>query len=192
MAVNKVVYGGQTLIDLTADTVDESKLLTGYTAHDKSGVRITGTCDFDVNSQDATAGVAEVLGGKTFYARGEKHTGTMPNNGAVNGSISDKDQEYTVPLGFHDGSGKIGISAQERAKLIPSNIRQGISVLGVEGAMSGSEDVKAQAKTATPTTSQQVISPDAGYNYLSQVTILAIPYVESENSAGGITVTIGG
>lgn len=192
MAVNKVVYGGQTLIDLTADTVEESKLLMGYTAHDKSGVRITGTCDFDVNSQDATAGVAEVLNGKTFYARGEKMTGTMPNNGAVNGSISDKEQTYTVPLGFHDGSGAVGIAAEERAKLIPANIRQGITVLGVEGEMSGSEDVKAQAKTATPATSQQVITPDEGYNYLSQVTILAIPYVESENTAGGITVTIGG
>lgn len=119
-------------------------------------------------------------------------TGTMPNNGAVNGSISDKEQTYTVPLGFHDGSGAVGIAAEERAKLIPANIRQGITVLGVEGEMSGSEDVKAQAKTATPATSQQVITPDEGYNYLSQVTILAIPYVESENTAGGITVTIGG
>lgn len=192
MAVNKVVYGGQTLIDLTADTVDESKLLAGYTAHDKSGVRITGTCDFDVNSQDATAGVAEVLHGKTFYARGEKHTGAMPNNGAVNGTISDKDQEYTVPLGFHDGSGKVGIAAQERAKLIPSNIRQGISILGVEGAMSGSEDVKAQSKTVTPATTQKIVMPDEGYNYLSQVTVEAISYVETPNSAGGITVTIGG
>lgn len=40
---NKVVYGNQTLIDLTSDTVSADKLLSGYTAHDKSGASITGT-----------------------------------------------------------------------------------------------------------------------------------------------------
>lgn len=52
--VNKVVYGGTILIDLTGDTVTADKVLTGYTAHDKSGATITGTCNYDVNSEDAT------------------------------------------------------------------------------------------------------------------------------------------
>lgn len=43
MAVNKVEYGGSTLIDLTSDTVTADKVLTGYTAHDKSGASIVGT-----------------------------------------------------------------------------------------------------------------------------------------------------
>lgn len=42
MAVNKVVYGKNTLLDLTADTIVASALLSGYTAHDKSGAAITG------------------------------------------------------------------------------------------------------------------------------------------------------
>ncbi len=42
MAVNKVVYGTTVLVDLTADTVNANSLLTGYTAHDKSGVEIHG------------------------------------------------------------------------------------------------------------------------------------------------------
>ena len=74
---------------------------------------------------------------------------------------------------------------------MPDNIRQGITILVVQGAMSGTEDVKAQAKEATPSKEQQVITPDAGYNYLSQVTVLAIPYSTSDNAAGGNTVTIG-
>lgn len=57
--------------------------------------------------------------------------------------------------------------------------------------MSGSEGMTPQAKEATPTSSQQVISPDEGYNCLSQVTVKAIPYTETENAAGGTTVTIG-
>jgi len=57
--------------------------------------------------------------------------------------------------------------------------------------MSGTEGAKPQSKTVTPSTQAQTVLPDTGYNYLSQVTVAAIPYVESENTAGGTTVTIG-
>lgn len=189
--VNKVVYGGTVLIDLTGDTVTADKVLTGYTAHDKSGATITGTCNYDVNSEDATVAVAEMLVGKTAYARGSKITGTMPNNGAVTKTISTKTQEVSIAQGYHDGSGKVSISSTEQAKIIPTNIRDGVTILGVTGTMSGTEGAKAQAKTVTPTTKVQNVLPDDGYNYLSQVTVNAIPYVESDNSAGGTTVTIG-
>ena len=191
MSINKVVYGGKTLIDLTGDTVTADKVLEGFTTHDKSGASITGTCTFDVDSGDATVSVAEMLTGKTAYARGTKLTGTMPNNGAVTGKISTKDGAYTIPQGYHDGSGKVSIDATEQAKIIAQNIREGVTILGVEGSMSGSEGVKAQAKTVTPSSVQQTILPDDGYTHLSQVIVEKIPYVESENSAGGTTVTIG-
>ena len=189
--INKVIFGGNTLIDLTADTVDAAHLLAPYTAHDKSGATITGACTFDADTSDANATAAEILLNKTAYVNGVKRTGTMPNNGAVAGTISTVDGEYTVPLGYHDGSGKVSIVSTEARKLIPENIRQGVTILGVEGTMSGSEDVHAQTKTATPTTSQQVIVPDSGYNYLTQVTVSAIPYTETANPAGGLTATIG-
>lgn len=194
MAINKVIYGGETLIDLTSDTVTADKMLTGYTAHDKSGAPVTGTCDYDSNTQDATATAAELLETKTAYVNGSKVTGTMPNRGAVTGSIAAKEEQYTVPNGFHDGSGKVGINAAEKAKIIPDNIRAGISILGVDGTMSGTEGANPQSKEVTPTTSDQVILPDSeeGYNFLSQVTVKAIPYIETENASGGTTVTIAG
>lgn len=191
MAISKVIYGGETLIDLTADSVTKDKLLKGYTAHGADGEVINGACEFDANTQDATATAAEILAGKTAYNKGVKVTGTMKNNGAVSGTISTKAGKYTVPQGYHDGSGTVQIDATEQAKLIPANIRDGVTILGVEGTMSGSEGVKAQSKTVTPTTSEQTVLPDTNYTHLSQVLVKAIPYVESDNSAGGKTVTIG-
>lgn len=190
MAINKIIYGGNTLLDLTGDTVTEDKLLSGITAHDKAGNVITGSCDYDVNSSDATVAVAEMLEGKTAYARGTKLTGTMPNNGSITGSIATKDGKYTIPQGYHDGSGKVSISSTEQAKIIAGNIKSGVSILGVTGTYSGAA-INAQSKTVTPSTTQQTIQPDDGYDYLSSVTVNKIPYAESPNSAGGTTVTIG-
>lgn len=190
MAINKVVYGGNVLIDLTADTITADKVLAGYTAHDKSGAVITGTCTNDVNSQDGTAAVAEILKGKTAYARGTKLTGTMPNNGAVTGTISAADGSYTIPMGFHDGSGTVSLDGTEKEKLVAGNIKAGVEILGVTGSYSG-EQITAQSKTVSPTTAVQTIQPDSGFDYLSAVTVNAIPYVESDNAAGGKTATIG-
>lgn len=191
MAINKIIFGSDVLIDLTGDTVTEDTLLSGAKAHDKSGTEIIGTCTYDADTQDATAAVAEILATKTAYARGAKLTGTMPNNGSISGEISAVDENFTVPLGFHDGSGKVGIAAAEKQKIVAANIKQGITILGVEGTYSG-EGVKAQSKTVTPSTAQQLIQPDTGFDYLSSVTVNAIPYTESDNSAGGKTATIGG
>lgn len=191
MAVSKVVYGGEVLIDLTSDTVTKDKVLKGYTTHGANGEPITGTCEYDANTQDATAADAEILNGKTAYVRGNKITGKMTNNGAVSGKISTKAGKYTVPQGYHDGSGTVQIDSTEQAKIVPANIRQGVTILGVTGEMSGMEGEKAQEKTVTPSTQAQTVVPDNGYTCLSSVKVNAIPYVESDNAAGGKTVTIG-
>ena len=191
--VNKVVLSsGETLIDLSGDTADAAHVLKGSTFHDKSGAPKTGTCEFDSDTSDDTVATAEILVGKTAHARGVKITGTMPNNGEVNGEISTVSGKYTIPMGFHDGAGGVTIAATEQAKLVPANIREGVTVLGVKGSMSGSEGMKPQAKSVTPTFEQQVVLPDKAYNCLSQVTVQAIPATYVDNAAGGQTLTIGG
>lgn len=193
MGKSKVVFGGEVLIDLTQDTITPDKLKKGYTAHGADGEVFEGTCEHDANTQDATAADSEILSGKTAYVKGTKKTGTMKNNGAVAGKITTKAGKYTVPQGYHDGSGTVQIDANEQAKIVPENIRQGVVVLGVTGEMSGEEGVNAQSKEVTPTTAEQTVLPDSddGYNYLASVVVKSIPYTENENSAGGITVTIG-
>ena len=186
-----VLSDGTVLMDLTSDTVDAAHLLKNYTAHGKDGAPITGACEYDSNTSSDTAAVSEILLGKTAHARGSQLTGTMPNNGAIAEVIDDKDDSIVIPAGFHDGSGTVQLNSTEKAKLIATNIRQGVTILGVEGSMSGSEGVNAQAKSVTPTFSQQVVAPDSGYTHLTQVTVAAIPISYADNAAGGVTVTIG-
>lgn len=191
--INKVIVNGQTKMDLTSDTVDAAHLLDGYTAHDKSGAPIEGTCTFDANTQSANATAPEILSGKTAYVKGNKITGTMANKGSVTGTIANANTPYTIPQGYHDGAGTVGIDSAEKAKIIPENIREGITILGVEGEMSGTEGAKAQSKTVTPNFTEQIITPDtgSGYNYLAQVTVKPIPVKETEGENGGLTLTIG-
>lgn len=187
-----VLADGTVLIDLTSDTVDAAHLLSGYTAHGANGAPIIGTNTFDSDTSNDTATVSEILAGKTAHARGTQLNGTMPNNGAVAGVISNKNTPYVVPQGYHDGSGTVGLDSTSATNLIAGNIRQGVTILGIEGTMSGSEDVHAQAKSANATFSQQVVTPDSPtYNYLTQVTVAAIAVVYTDNAAGGKTVTIG-
>lgn len=189
--INKVVLSsGETLIDLTADTADAAHVLSGITFHDKSGAPVTGSCTYDSDTSDDTAAVAEILAGKTAHARGAKLTGTMVNNGGVSGNISTKAGQYTIPQGYHDGSGKVQIASEEQAKIVPGNIKAGVQILGVTGTYTGAA-ISAQSKTATPTFAQQVVQPDTGYDYLSAVTVNPIQVAYADNSAGGRTCTIG-
>lgn len=189
--VNKVVLStGETLIDISSDTVTTAKLLYNYTAHDKTGAQITGQCTYDADTSDATASASEILNTKTAYVNGVKITGEMPNRGGVTGTISTKAGTYTIQQGYHDGSGSVGISSIEQNKIIAENIKSGIEILGVTGNYSG-EAVTVRSASATPTFSEQTILPGTGYDYLSQVTVAAIPVTRADNAAGGVTVTIG-
>lgn len=190
---NKIVNGetGEVLIDLTGDTlIYPSQLQNGIKAHDRSGATITGTNTNDADTGDANATASQILSQATAYVQGNKVTGTMTNNGAVSGTISTKDGIYNVPTGYHDGSGTVQISSAEQAKIIPGNIKQGVVLLGVTGSYAG-EAAVLQTKTVTPSFSSQTVTADSGYDALSQVTVSAIPVSETDNSAGGVTVTIG-
>ena len=189
--VNKVVYGGTTLIDITADTVTSSALLSGVTAHNKAGAPVTGSCDWDSNTTDANATASELLLNKTAYVNKVKITGQMPNNGATGITVTSLGGT-TIPIGFYDGSGKAVIDSTSAANITATNIRRGITILGVEGTLSPEDQLVVGAATATPyTTSYTITAASLSYDYITQVTVASIAYTEVDNQQGGKTVTIG-
>ena len=190
--VNQVgLADGTILIDLTTDTAEQADVLSGKYFHLKTGERVAGTCTYNADTSDANASASEILNGRTAYVNGNKITGEMPNNGAVSGTISTKDGTYVVPAGYHNGLGSVSIDSTEQAKIIASNIKSGVSILGVVGDYSG-EAVTAGTVSATPYLTAQTILPSSiSKDYISQVDIAAIAITESDNAAGGKTVTIG-
>ena len=190
--VNQVgLADGTVLIDLTSDTAVASDVKSGRYFHLATGERVQGSNTYDSDTTDANATAAEILSGRTAYVNKNKITGEMTNNGAVSGTISTKAGTYTVPAGYHSGLGSVAIDSTEQSKIISTNIKSGISILGVTGSYSG-ESVTAGAVSVTPyLTSQTILPSSISKDYISQVNVSAIAITESDNAAGGKTVTIG-
>ena len=189
--VNQVgLADGTILIDLTTDTAEAADVLTGKYFHLKTGERVQGSCTYDSDTTDADASASEILSGQTAYVNKNKITGSMTNNGAVSGTISTGAGTYTVPAGYHSGLGSVGIDITEQAKIIAGNIKSGVTILGVEGTYSG-QGATATSVNVTPYLTAATVLPPTGYDYISQVNVAAIAIAESDNAAGGRTITIG-
>ena len=191
--VNQVgLADGTVLIDLTTDTAVAADVQSGKYFHLATGERVQGSSTKDSDTTDANAAASEILSGKTAYVNKNKITGEMTNNGAVTGTITTKAQEYTIPAGYHSGLGKVSISSTEQQKIIASNILSGVTILGVTGNVSPSSSVTSGAVSVTPYLTAQTILPSSiSKDYISQVNVAAIAIAESDNAAGGKTVTIG-
>ena len=188
---NKVVYDGQVLIDLTSDTALAADVLTGKYFHLASGVRTQGSCTYDSDTTSANAVAGEILLNKTAFVNKVKVTGSMPNNGSSNVTVTGL-SGTSIPAGYYDGSGKAVIDSTSASALSANNIREGVTILGVEGTLSPEDDLTVGPVSATPTSSQQVITAASqNLDYITQVTVAAIPYTETVNAQGGLTVVIG-
>lgn len=81
----------------------------------------------------------------------------IENQGAISASVQEGDT-YTIPKGYHNGSGTVS-------------------------GVAGGGNYNLQSKTATPTKKQQSVTPDAGFYGLSDVTVAAIPEAYQNTSS---------
>lgn len=141
------------------------------------------------------AGTGDVLAGKTFSnADGIDKTGTMTNRGAVTQSLNTSTTSYTIPAGYHNGSGKVSITTQE--KTVTSS-RSAQTVTPDSGKVLSKVTVNALAPTGTYKPTARANNNDMGatsnYRYVNTT---AVPntnsgtYTYAANSTGG-TVDMG-
>ena len=196
MGVNKVVFGNEEIVNLTDAKVTAAQILSGAKAYDQNGDLIPGSCNYDAYTGDANATEDLILATTpvtTAYVKGEKVTGKMPNIGTQKVEISRADAPVAISRGYHDGSGYATISDAEKDKLIASNIRNGVRILGVLGSMTGEEDVTSTPKTVTPKVTGYTLSPSTdNVDYFSEIIVEAISRtVAATAGTTGTTVTIG-
>lgn len=112
--INGVTYSAVPEVDIPKSGGGTAKF------YDTSGANITG---------------ADVLTGKTGYGASGSVSGSMANNGSTSGTISTKEGTVTVPAGYTTG-GTVSISSTEQSKIVASNIKSGVTLLGVAGSLS--------------------------------------------------------
>lgn len=108
----------------------------------------SGNAEF-YDTNDATAISGDILAGKDAYIGSGKVSGTMLNQGAIQGNISTKAQQYSIPAGYHNGSGYVEIASGEQSKIITDNIKAGVTILGVSGKSSVVDTYDADATSAS-------------------------------------------
>ena len=152
-------YGTATAADVLAGKTigTENGLVTG-TIPSKAAATITPTTTSQViaagqylsgaqtiASLGGNATAADVLTGKTFSSdsAGRAIAGTMTNRGAVTSTITTQGGQYTIPQGYHSGSGKVTASFPN---LIPENVKAGVNIGGVVGTLEGKKFVQGSVK----------------------------------------------
>lgn len=236
MSVNKVAVNGETIIDLTEDSVTPETLIKGMTAHNKAGEPITGSLEIDTRevwvcypvpdlSQFSTAArvtTPSFTDGKTKTIYNGIATGT---NGAIyymvdsnlysiyNRSIGwaspwvrvltfdepvdETSEAYAVlskiatktvfeALGSIQVSKSVSVTENGTVEIVPNSSYDTLLKATVEVNVDAPTPVL-QEKTITPTTSEQIVTPDDGYDGLSSVTVEGIN--EAEQATPVITVS---
>lgn len=189
MAVNKIVYGNDTLVDLTSDTISASDLAKGKTAHDKSGNSITGTFTLDSEIQDqdtVISQIQEALAGKT----------AMPNTSDANAAPSDIRNGKSAyvngtkitgsVLDIVQGTPSISVSS---TGLITAKATQSAGFVS-DGTKSSTKQLTVQeAQTITPSLSEQIIASGrylTGTQTISAITKELLASLDSDFIADNI------
>lgn len=167
---NKVVFGGETVIDLTSDTVDESHLAAGYTAHNKSGKQITGN--------------VYTVEGQTIFR--EEVDGVYTIISIENGIFIASNRVHQNTLLESDAEFQIATSSDNLGDATAEDVVAGKTFTSAAGLMASGSMPTQEAQTITPGTSDQVIQ--AGVYLGGDQTVVGDANLVAGNIKSGVSI----
>lgn len=172
--VNQVIVNGETILDLTNDTVTANDLAEGVTAHDSSGALVNGNLSEIEVFQNSPTITFKSQPPFTFF----RCYPTVNKDCII--------RKTSKPDVLLDGGAFGNATAADVIKGKTFTSENGLKVSGTYEPPSTEPTL--QAKSVTPTVAEQVVTPDANYDGLSQVTIAGDANLTSENIKSGVSI----